>query len=144
MRQSNVCVNLLTQVCRSKNHQDSKCILYHVNISVTNSKMNSFFFPKCSLSLLPLLGQPQQKDKRVNTSFNNILTCSVNFVCKMKTAMNSETGVRTFNNMTSCSGFSELKTSFLKSSTDINRLLYPVICNRQMCSFSLNLEYQGH
>lgn len=51
-------------------------------------------------------------------------------------------GGLTLNSMASWSWSSELKTFFLKSSTDTHRLLYPVICSRQTCRLPLNLEMQ--
>lgn len=51
-------------------------------------------------------------------------------------------GGLTLKSMASWSWSSELKTFFLRSSTDTHRLLYPVICSRQTRRLPLNLEMQ--
>lgn len=51
-----------------------------------------------------------------------------------------DTGKRTFSNKASCSWLSELNTSFLRSSTDKNKVLYPVICSKQTWRVPLNLD----
>ena len=52
--------------------------------------------------------------------------------------------LHTLRSMASCSSFSESKTFFLSSSTDVYKVLYPVICKRHKCRLFLNLKQMGH
>ena len=52
--------------------------------------------------------------------------------------------LHTLRSMVSCSSFSESKTFFLSSSTDVYKVLYPVICKRHKCRLFLNLKQMGH